>query len=101
MELHQVYLDSLKISDSTGEIKTKLISAGKISRDMFKTDDVFIFNSGIEIFVWVGAKATSEEKKSGMQFAMQYIAANNLPPTTSVIRILEGGENRAFSSLLD
>jgi gelsolin len=68
---------------------------------MFTSDDVYIFNSGPEIFVWVGKGSSPQEKKSGLQYAMQYVIANNLPPTTPISRILEGGENPAFNSLLD
>jgi gelsolin len=64
---------------------------------MFTSDDVYIFNSGPEIFVWVGKGSSPQEKKSGLQ----YVIANNLPPTTPISRILEGGENPAFNSLLD
>lgn len=89
------------VSDESGELKQTVVATGSISKAMFKSEDVFIFNSGVQIFVWIGKGATPLEKKSGMNFAMQYIASNKLPATMPVSRILEGGENEQFNSLLD
>lgn len=77
-----------------------MVATGKIKRDMLKSDDVFILNTGSEVYVWIGKGATALEKKSGMNYAMQYLGAKKLPPTTRIARILEGGENEQFHSLL-
>ncbi|KAI8907881.1 hypothetical protein EDD86DRAFT_191821 [Gorgonomyces haynaldii] len=90
----------IQVSDASGKLESKLIATGNITLSQFKSDDVFIFDSGISVYVWVGKKATPEEKKSGLKIAMQYIVDAGLPHTTTIARIIEGGENQEFTNLL-
>lgn len=68
---------------------------------MFGGDDVYVFYTGADVYVWVGKGASPEEKKNGLSVAMWYISERKLPPTTPISRVLEGGENQVFMSLLD
>jgi len=40
---------------------------------MLVSDDVFIFDTGFEIFVWIGAKASLNERNSSIGQAQQYL----------------------------
>ena len=48
---------------------------------------------GNEIFVWVGLKASAQERKMAMGTAQKYLQDKNLPNWLPITRILEGGEN--------
>jgi hypothetical protein len=89
-------------------LEQTLIATGSIKRAMFQSHDVFIFNAGVQIFLWVGRGASNEERKSGMRYAIDYLVENKLPATTPIryvpydfSRILEGGENQKFLSFLE
>jgi gelsolin len=90
-----------RISDSSGSMKFTQEAAGTVRASHFDSDDVFLFDCGTEIFVWVGNKSTKEERKKGMQYAMDYMQKHNRPMTIPVSRIIEGGENEAFCANLD
>jgi gelsolin len=83
-----------RLSDSSGSLEFKLeAEADKVTRDKFDTNDVFVFDGGYQIFVWVGNKSSIQEKKCALQYAIDYIRKFNRPPTTPISRIIEGGEN--------
>lgn len=76
-------------------------SKGTVRRSMFDTNDVFIFDAGMEIFVWCGRQSNAEEKRMAMQYAQNYLHENKRPAHLPISRIMENGENEAFNSLLD
>lgn len=87
----------LRVSDSTGPIKAEIIAKNEaINKGLLKSDDVFILDTGLEIFVWVGNGASKTEKKEALNFAMNYLVDNKRPPTTRISRVLEGGDNQEF-----
>lgn len=45
------------------------MSEGSLDRGHLDTKDVFIVDSGKEMFVWVGNAASSAEKKNAMAYA--------------------------------
>jgi len=53
----------LKLSETNGTLAFTEVSKGKISRDQLHSDDVYIVDNGLEVFTWVGSKATEQEKK--------------------------------------
>ncbi|KAJ3349343.1 hypothetical protein HDU91_006401 [Kappamyces sp. JEL0680] len=89
-----------KISDSTvgaGTLVTSEVATGSaVKKSLLMSDDVFLLDVGSDVFVWVGSGATPQEKKSGLQIAVDYITQNNLPAETPISRVLEGGENAEF-----
>jgi gelsolin len=90
-----------QVSDSTGPlVVTEIARDSAINRNLLKSEDVFILDSGIEVYVWVGSKASSDEKKQGLSIAIKYLVDENRPPTTRISRLLEGGDNQEFLSLL-
>jgi len=90
-----------RLSDASGKFEfTEVAKGHKISRKSLDSSDVFILDSGIEVYAWVGSKASVGERKNALKFAQEYVHKHNKPQTTTVVRILEGGENEVFESLL-
>eukprot|EP01111_Echinosteliopsis_oligospora_P001710 TRINITY_DN124_c0_g1_i1.p1 TRINITY_DN124_c0_g1~~TRINITY_DN124_c0_g1_i1.p1 ORF type:complete len:375 (+),score=121.39 TRINITY_DN124_c0_g1_i1:25-1125(+) len=86
-----------RLSDASGKMSfTEVAKGANIKRSMLDSNDVFILDTGSAVFAWVGQKASVGEKKKAMMFAQEYVNKANLPITTTVIRILEGGENEIF-----
>lgn len=85
-----------QLSDDSGELTFKEVGRGKVSKDLLKSDDVFIFDIGCEVYVWVGKKASKQEKSQGMTFASKYLIKYERPAFLPVTQIFEGGENEVF-----
>ena len=75
-----------RLSDESGKMTFSLVSEGNINKSMFDSKDgeksalpsqkftipsliAFIFDTGKELFVWVGKGASSDEKKNAMTYA--------------------------------
>jgi len=90
-----------RLSDASGKFEFSQVAESKgkpFSRSLLDSKDVFILNTGAEVFAWVGKGASVAEKRKALQFAQEYVLKAGLPPQTSVARILEGGENEVFES---
>jgi len=90
-----------RLSDASGKITFKEVAAGKINKKMLDTNDAFVFDAGNEIFVWIGKKASAEEKKHGLGYAQSYLKDSGRPSITPISRILEGAENEVFLASFD
>lgn len=91
-----------RLSDASGKFEFKQVAKGeKIKRSLLDSSDVFILNTGAQVFAWVGKKASVGEKKKALQFAQEYVSKSGLPVQTPVARILEGGENEVFEDFFD
>merc|ERR1712130_1058858 len=61
-------IDLFKVSDVTGEMKTEQVKEGNLSKDDLDANDAFLVSAGaLGIWVWLGRKATKEERQSAMQ----------------------------------
>lgn len=90
-----------RLSDSTGKMSFKEEASGKVRKVMFDSNDVFIFDTGAEVFVWVGKKASSSEKRMALQSAQNYLVEYKRPVWLPISRVIEGAENEVFNSALD
>jgi len=85
------------LSDASGKMEFKEIANGSnVKRSMLDTNDVFILDTGAEVFAWIGKGASVGERKSAMQFAQDYLLKFNRPLFMPISRVLEGGENNVF-----
>jgi gelsolin len=92
----------LRLSDASGKFEfTELAHGKKVKRTLLDSNDVFILYTGVEVFAWVGKKASVGEKKKALVFAQEYVQKSGLPPHTPVARILEGGENEVFEEFFE
>jgi len=86
-----------RLSDKSGSMKFTLEKKGDLSKRDLDTNDTFILDNGAEIFVWIGKKASADEKKLGMQYAQRYLADYGRPAYLPISRVLEGSENELFN----
>uniref|UniRef100_M4BDS2 HP domain-containing protein n=1 Tax=Hyaloperonospora arabidopsidis (strain Emoy2) TaxID=559515 RepID=M4BDS2_HYAAE len=84
--------DNLKVVEVTP-------SSGVLTKDILKTEDVFIIDIGNEMFVWVGKAASRSERKSALAVAEPYLKKVGRPFHTPITRVVEEGETPLFTVL--
>jgi len=82
-----------KITDAAHPTK---VAEGSLSKSSLSTNDIFVLDSGVAIFVWVGKAAPKKERKTSLQHAIDYIKREKRPNSLPISRILEGHENESF-----
>ncbi|KAL8581961.1 hypothetical protein ACOMHN_027943 [Nucella lapillus] len=95
--------------DGDGEVKLFRVNVetrdledcnvSEVNQDSFKSDDVYIFDSGETVFVWVGSNASSAEKKNGIPLAHNYLRSARCP-WKSITVVKEGSKCQQLSSAL-
>lgn len=85
-----------RLSDSSGKMTFTEVASGSLKRNQLDSKDVFIVDTGAEIFAWIGKGASVSEKHKSMQYAQEYLTSHNRPPYLPIARVLEGGENEHF-----
>jgi len=76
-----------------------VVKEGEYCKDDLKSDDVFIVDTGNDVFVWVGKEASVEERKNGMSIAHIYMQGVNAP-WRSVTVIGEGQKSAHFETAI-
>jgi len=88
-----------RLSDSSGKMTFAEVASGNnIKKNMLDESDAFIFDTGAEVYAWVGKKASAEEKKKALAYAQDYLAHYNRPVWLPISRVLSGGENEIFDA---
>jgi len=90
-----------RLSDASGKFSFTEVAAGKISRKLLDSKDVFILDTGHEVFAWVGLGASVGERSKALQFAQDYVHQSGKEPHTPVVKVLEGAENELFELAFD
>lgn len=90
-----------QLSDATGDMSFTEKASGKVAKGDFDANDVFIFDCGTEIFVWVGKESSADERRGGLQYAQNYLRNFERPIFLPITRILEGNESSFFNQALD
>jgi len=91
----------LRLSDASGKLEFKEVATGNaVKRSLLDSKDVFIVDTGFEVFAWIGKGASVSEKKKSLQYAQEYLTKYNRPAQLPISRILEGGENEVFEAAL-
>ncbi|XP_028408310.1 gelsolin-like protein 2 [Dendronephthya gigantea] len=88
-----------KLSDEGGSLEMTLVSEGSIPKDMLRSDDVYIADTGKAVFVWVGNRASEGENKNGLTYAHNYLLKSK-HPLVPVTVLKEGQKNAAFEKIL-
>lgn len=81
------------ISDKDSVVRTTEIKPA--SKDALSTDDAFIIDSGTTVWVWIGEKASKREHQESMIYASKHLSLFSKPPSTRIMRVLEGQEAKA------
>ena len=84
----------MRLSNMSGSLQMSEVTPAV--RSAVSTNDVYILDDGLDVFVWIGRAADPAERKNGLKFGKQYLANSGLPADTPVLRIIEGGENEQF-----
>jgi len=90
-----------QLSDASGTLEFKLVAEGTVHRSKLNPNDVFIFDIGCEVFVWIGKGASDQEKKQAMEFAATYLKKYSRPAYLPITKLLDGMDNNAFNSSFD
>lgn len=88
-----------RLSDADGSLKFSLEKEGPVGLKDFDGNDVFIFDTKQELFVWVGNHTTHEERKNALIYAHNYLKKTS-HPLIPVSCLNEGAENKSFSMAL-
>ncbi|XP_022298235.2 gelsolin-like protein 2 [Crassostrea virginica] len=88
-----------RLSDADGSLKFSLEKTGPVGIRDFDGNDVFIFDTKQELFVWVGKQTTHEERRNAMTYAHNYLMKSS-HPLIPVSCLNEGSENKSFSMAL-
>lgn len=85
-----------------GHLKFSAVAEGKITQDMFDTNDVFIFDIGHQVYTWIGKHASRKERKHGLEYAQNYVkGCEGRSAFTPICQVVEGGEDELFLSSLE
>lgn len=87
-----------RLSDSSGSLEFKKIAEKELKKDMLDSSDVFIVDSNISIFVWIGKGASKAEKSNAMKFADEYLKKSGKPTYTPITALNEGQIEFAFDA---
>jgi len=88
-----------RLSDASGKMTFSEVGSGaNIKKQQLDSNDVFIFDTGAEVFAWIGKKSSNDEKKKALSFAQDYLTKYNRPIWLPICRVLEGGENETFEN---
>jgi len=87
-----------RISDSTGSLQITSVAQGKLEKKMLDTTDVFLLDTGTEVYVWIGKGATKEERSKGMKYGQDYLTEQKRPNWTPLTRVAENAETPVFKS---
>lgn len=74
-----------------GSPDLELVAEGmNIKRTLFESTDAYVFDTESEILVWIGSRASAEQRRRGLQIGQEYLRHFNRPLETSICRLLQG-----------
>lgn len=92
-------MELYRLSDESGSMKITLEKKGKVTLKDFDSKDVFIFDTKEEIFVWIGDKTSTMEKKNAMTNAHNYLKYTD-HPLVSISCLREKMHSEAFDKAI-
>lgn len=83
-----------------GKVRVTRVARGeKLPISKLKTDDVFAYDTGFHVYLWVGKQAERAEKTSAFPFAQRYLKEYKRPSVLPITRYDEGKEAKDFLDL--
>jgi gelsolin len=77
-----------RLSDKSGNLQ---FSECKVDKSSLDGSDVFIYDAGYQVFVWVGTGASKAEKANGIAYATNYLFKYGRDRlSTPICRVLQG-----------
>lgn len=86
-----------RLSDESGKMTmTQEAEGAAVNIQKLDGKDVFILDVSREVFVWIGAATSADERKYGLKYAEQYLKDQSRPLYTPISRVIQGAENDYF-----
>jgi len=90
-----------KISDESGVMKTEMITEGYLDLELLDSNDTFVVDTMLSIYIWIGKKANRAEKKEAMPHAVSYLESQGRSDkAVPICRVLEGKEPPHFIKVM-
>jgi len=89
------------LSDKGGQLTFTKVAEGKFGPKVLKSDEVFIIDSGYEIFIWIGKTSTPAERKGAMAYAHQYLTDHGRPDHLPISKLIEGVHLPSFDAVFE
>jgi len=84
------------VSNSTGRMVIEEVCTGKLDKKVLNSDDCFIIDVGVGVYVWVGKGSNNLEKREAMNFAVQYLKNQGRESNVPIARVQEEKEPAEF-----
>jgi len=88
-KLYHVVDDTVTLKQE-GDLDNSILAA--------EGDDAIIVDVGATIFLWIGKKASLQEKGEAMSTAIKMLADQSRPMETRIVRVMEGSETEEFNA---
>jgi len=88
-KLYHVVDDTVTLKQE-GDLDNSILAA--------EGDDAIIVDVGATIFLWIGKKASLQEKGEAMSTAIKMLADQSRPMETRIVRVMEGDETEEFNA---
>jgi villin 1/advillin len=86
----------VELSDSSGSLQTRVVAEGKLEYKDLNENEVFIVDTVQSLFVWIGGKASKEERRNGMKHGVQYASDNGYGVGCAIQVQKQGSETTIF-----
>jgi len=87
-----------QVSDASGELEVNEVGRTPLDSSFLDDDDCFILEAPTEVFVWIGKKATKQERLESMNLTQEFLVIQNKPNWTPISRVVSGAETTVFKS---
>lgn len=84
------------VSNATGRMVIEEVARGKLDKKLLNSDDCFIIDVGVSVYVWVGKGSNALEKREAMNFAVQYLKNQGRESDVPIARVVEEKEPAEF-----
>merc|ERR1719499_971044 len=90
----------INVDDDTHEMSVKKVCDGGVNSSLLDTNDAFIIDFGVSVYVWIGKKANKAEHREAMVHAVKYLNSLKRDTHIPMCRVLEGKEPKHFKKLM-
>jgi len=84
------------VSNATGRMEIEEVCRGKLDKSVLNSDDCYIVDVGVYVYVWVGQGSNNLEKREAMNFAVQYLKEQGRESDVPIARLKKGKETPEF-----
>lgn len=92
----------MQISDAEAEhVSVTTVCDGYLDEKVLDSNDAFIIDTGLSLYIWIGKGANKAEKLHAMEHATQFLADSGRDPmSVPICRVLEGKEPPHFKKIM-